>query len=377
MKKRTLFAAALAGFALTTQAQQVKEKLNRAPVAVNTSDGVLVSWRWLTADAKETTFNVYRNGTLVAQNISNVTNYLDANGKPGDTYRIETSKGETSETKAWDNMFTSFDVKRPTSIKSGNTTGRYRPDDMAVGDVDGDGNYELILKWMPDNQRDSGKDGYSSPIIISAYRMDGTPLWQKDINLGLNIRSGNHTTQLVVYDLDGDGKAEILCKTAAGSTDATGKYVTEAGDAKIKAIDNSKTYVNSKGRVTGGEELLTVFNGLTGEAMKTIWYSPSRSGVDFPTTATESNSFWGDTSCNRAERFNAAVAYLDGLDKLPTAIFQRGYYKNCYLWAVDWNGTELKTRWLHRGQSGKWDVVDANGNVLHSGTGSCSAAFRG
>lgn len=373
MKKRMLFAAALAGLALSTQAQQVKEKLNRAPVAVKTSQGILVSWRSLTSDAKETTFSVYRNGKLLASNISDVTNWLDTEGKPGDIYRIETSKGEKSEATAWNNMFTSFDVKRPAAIKSGNTTGRYRPDDMAVGDVDGDGNYELILKWMPDNQRDSGsKKGFSSPIIISAYKMDGTPLWKKDINIGPNVRSGNHTTQLVVFDLDGDGKAEVVCKTAPGSTDGNGNYVTEVGDAKIKAVDNTKSYVNGDGLVTDGEEFLTVFNGETGAAMNTIWYSPSRSGVDFPTEGCPVSSFFGDANCNRSERFNAAVAYLDGLDKLPTAIFQRGYYKNCFIWAVDWNGKNLSTRWLHKGLSGKWETVDASGNVLSSGSGNSS-----
>ena len=335
MKLHFLFAALLVAHSFTSTAQVVKEKLNRAPVAVKTSQGILVSWRSLTADAKDLSFDVYRNGTKVANAVSDVTNYLDAKGQPGDVYRIVSSTGEASEATAWNNMFTSFDVKRPASIKSGNTTGRYRPDDMAVGDVDGDGNYELILKWLPDNQRDSGKDGYSSPVIISAYRMDGTPLWEKNINLGLNIRSGNHTTQMVVYDFDGDGKAELICKTGAGSTDGKGNYVTEAGDASILAVDNAKTYVNSKGRVTGGEEFLTIFNGETGEAMHTIWYSPSRSGVDFPASATSSNAFFGDSNCNRAERFNACAAYLDGLDKLPTAIFQRGYYKNCFIWAVD------------------------------------------
>lgn len=373
MKKRMLFAAALAGLALSAQAQQVKEKLNRAPVAVKTSQGILVSWRSLTSDAKETTFSVYRNGKLVASNIADVTNWLDTEGKPGDVYRIETSKGEKSEATAWNNMFTSFDVKRPAAIKSGNTTGRYRPDDMAVGDVDGDGNYELILKWMPDNQRDSGsKKGFSSPVIISAYKMDGMPLWKKDINIGLNVRSGNHTTQLVVFDLDGDGKAEVLCKTAPGSTDGNGNYVTEAGDAKIKAVDNTKSYVNGDGLVTDGEEFLTVFNGETGAAMNTIWYSPSRSGVDFPTEGCPVNSFFGDANCNRSERFNAAVAYLDGQDKLPTAIFQRGYYKSCFIWAVDWNGNNLSTRWLHKGLSGKWETVDANGNVVASGSDNSS-----
>lgn len=372
MKLNFLLAAFLAAHSFTSNAQIVKEKLNRAPVAVKTSQGILVSWRSLTTDAKDLSFDVYRNGKKVASAISDVTNFLDANGHPGDTYRIVSSAGEDSEATAWNNMFTSFNVKRPASIKSGNTTGRYRPDDMAVGDVDGDGNYELILKWMPDNQRDSGKDGYSSPVIISAYRMDGTPLWEKNINLGLNIRSGNHTTQMVVYDFDGDGKAELICKTANGSTDGKGKFVTEVGDATIQAVDNSKTYVNSKGRVTGGEEFLTVFNGETGEAMHTIWYSPSRSGVDFPQSATSNSSFFGDSNCNRSERFNACAAYLDGQDKLPSAIFQRGYYKNCFLWAVDWNGKQLSTRWLHKGLSGKWEVVDGTGKLLSSGTGSSS-----
>lgn len=373
MKGNLLLAAALAVLSISAaSAQQVKEKLNRAPVAVKTSQGILVSWRSLSSDDKSLSFAIYRNGTKVAGAITDVTNYLDAEGKAGDTYCIVSSAGEECTATAWNNMFTSFDVKRPASIKSGNTTGRYRPDDMAVGDVDGDGNYELILKWLPDNQRDSGKDGYASPVIISAYRMDGTPLWKQNINLGMNIRSGNHTTQMVVYDFDGDGKAELICKTANGSTDGTGKYVSEAGDATIKAVDNTATYINSKGRVTGGEEFLTVFNGETGKAMHTIWYSPSRSGKDFPTAATASSSFFGDSSCNRAERFNACAAYLDGLDKLPTAIFQRGYYSSCFLWAVDWNGKELTTRWLHKGLSGKWQVVDSMGNELASASGTSS-----
>ena len=135
MKKKLLFAAALAGLTLTSSAQQVKEKLNRAPVAVKTSEGILVSWRSLTSDPKELTFDVYRNGTKVATAISDVTNWLDKEGKAGDVYKVVTSAGETSEAKAWDNMFTSFDVKRPAAIKSGNTTGRYRPDEIGRAHV--------------------------------------------------------------------------------------------------------------------------------------------------------------------------------------------------------------------------------------------------
>ncbi len=362
------------------QAQQVAEKLNRAPVAVKASNGILVSWRSLNSDGSATSFNVYRNGTKIASNISTKTNYLDGAGSAGDVYTIETIKGgsvvETSKATAWNNMFMKFKVQRPKATKdaSGTETGYYFPDDASVGDVDGDGEYEIVLKWFPNNQRDSGKDGKASPTYMGCYKMDGTPLWNKYINFGHNIRSGNHTMQFLVYDFDGDGKAEIICRTAAGTTDAAGKYVSNAAtDSKIKATDNSKTYQNSKGYVTGGEEFLTVFNGATGEAMHTIWYSPNRALTDFPTGAGSLSSSWGDSYSGRAERTNAAVAYLDGLDKLPTAILQRGYYTQCFVWAVDWNGSALTTRWLHRGtKSNQWNVVDGKGNELGLGSGKSS-----
>ena len=357
---------------LTTSAQQTEERIGRAPVAVTTSQGILVSWRSLKSDAPTQAFNVYRNGTLIASDITTKTNFVDKDGKAGDTYRIETS-GSASETKAWDNIYTSIELARPKSRKdaAGSTTGRYRPDDISVGDVDGDGEYELVLKWMPDNARDSGKEGYSSPAYISCYEMDGTPLWT--IDTGYGIRSGNHYTQFLVYDFDGDGKAEVIFKTAAGTKDGQGHYVSEAAtDPAIKGIDNTATHVNSNGRVTAGEELLTVFNGMTGEAMHTIWYSPNRALVNFPTADGEYSSSWGDSSYNRGERYNAAVAYLDGEGHLPSAIMQRGYYTYCFLWAVDWNGTQLSTRWLHKGSKGKWEVFDANGTVTKSGTGASS-----
>lgn len=379
MNKKSIISLLLsAAMCVTVSAQQLKEKLNRAPVAVKSSEGILVSWRSLTDDAEGTTFNVSRNGKVIAQGISTKTNYLDKEGKAGDEYAIETvynAQGiETSNATAWNNMFTTISVPRPAAIKIGDTTGRYRPDDMSVGDVDGDGDYELILKWMPDNQRDNGTPkGYASPCILDCYEMDGTQLWR--INLGTNIRSGNHYTQFLVYDFDGDGKAELICKTAPGSKDGQGKYVSAAAtDSKIKSVDNSKvcyaTSGNYTGNMTSGEEFLTVFNGQTGAAMHTIWYSPNRAMVDFPTSEGTYNSGWGDTNLNRGNRFNACVAHLDGLDKLPSAVMQRGYYKSCYLWAVDWNGTKLQTKWLHKSlKADAWSSVDASGKVLAQGTG--------
>lgn len=367
--KKLFVLCLMALFVMSAHADvQVKEKLNRAPVAVKTSQGILVSWRYLSADG-DATFSVYRNGTLIKDGIADVTSYLDANGSAGDTYKVVSSKGGEAECKAWDNMFTKISLPRPAARKSitGNLTGRYRPDDISVGDVDGDGEYELIVKWFPDNQRDSGKDGIASATYIDCYKMDGTQLWRIDVGDG--VRSGNHTTQFLVYDFDGDGKAEVIFKTAPDSKDGKGNYVTQAGDATIKAIAPTTVSVNSKGRVTAGAEFLTVFNGETGAAMKTIFYSPGRSMEDFPTGDTQLNSAWGDSNYNRAERYNAAVAYLDGVDKLPTAIMERGYYTACYIWAVDWDGTNLKTRWLHKGTAkDKWSVVDASGTVLANET---------
>lgn len=342
----------------------VKEKLNRVPVAVKTSQGILVSWRYLNADG-DATFSLYRNGTLVKSGIAGVTNYLDADGNPGDTYKVESSMGGEAVCTAWDNMFTKITIPRPAArmSKDGSLKGEYRPDDISVGDVDGDGDYELVVKWLPNNQRDPGEDGAASATYIDCYEMDGTQKWRIDVGDG--VRSGHHTTQFLVYDFDGDGKAEVIFKTAPDSKDGLGNYVTQAGNATIKAIEPSTVTVNSEGRVTQGAEFLTVFNGETGAAMHTIFYTPSRSMNDFPYSDTSYSSSWGDDSYNYGERYNAAVAYLDGVNNLPSAILQRGYMTACYIWAVDWNGTALKTRWLHKGSSKwQWCVVDAAGTEL-------------
>lgn len=370
MMKKGLLLLVAAVFAVASYAQVQNVFANRAPVAVKTKTGVLVSWRSLKSDAADLGFTVYRGDTrLNSTPITTKTNYLDDGGEGGETYTIKATNGEEFTVKAWDNMYKTIAVSRPPATKdaSGGLTGRYRPDEISIGDVDGDGEFELIIKWLPDNQRDSGKTGKASPTYLTCNKMDGTQLWR--INLGHNIRSGNHNMTFLVYDFDGDGYAELICRTAAGSTDGTGKYVSEAGAADIKATDNSKTYQSSNGYVNGGEEFLTVFNGKTGAAMHTIWYWPNR-GLGYSGAASNSSS-WGDNTGNRCERFNAAVAYLDG--EHPTAILQRGYYTLCYIWAVDWNGTELKTKWLHNGKSKTaWEVLDANQNVINSGSGKSS-----
>ena len=252
--------------------------------------------------------------------------------------------------------------------------------------MDGDGEYEIILKWDPTNAHDNSHDGYTGEVIFDCYKLDGTQLWR--INLGKNIRAGAHYTQFLVYDFDGDGKAEMVCKTSAGSVDARGRFVSDAAtDDEIRSIDNHADYRNSRGRILTGPELLTVFNGETGKAMHTIWYQPNRAfgignqveeGEHLENGFPAYSSVWGDKNNygNRGERYLAGVAFLEGADKKPSAVMCRGYYTRSYLWAVDFDGKELKTKWLHASLTpNDWKVTDADGKVLKEAHGCKATAY--
>ena len=251
-----------------------------------------------------------------------------------------------------------------TDASTGPTTATYAyyPNDMSVGDVDGDGQYELFLKWESTHAQDNSRShGATGNTFIDCYKLDGTRLWRLD--LGLNIRDGAHYTQFMVYDFDGDGKAEMMCKTAAGSKDGLGNYVNQAAtDETIKGHDNTKDYRNSGGHILSGPEYLTVFDGLTGKAIHTTWYLPGRAGTGSKTSSGSStteggselgkvstypNGFWGDNYGGRSERFLGAVAYINGADKPACGIFCRGYYTKAYVWAVSFDGSRLHTEWLH------------------------------
>ena len=221
--------------------------------------------------------------------------------------------------KPWADLYRSLPINHPEGgITPDGKSYSYTPNDCSVGDVDGDGEYELILKWDPSNSHDNSHNGYSGNVILDCYKLDGTQLWR--INLGKNIRAGAHYTQFLVYDFDGDGKAELICKTSAGSLDGKGRFVSQAAtDAEIKAVDNQADYRNKVGRIMEGPEMLTVFRGLTGEAIHTVWYNPNRAfGVGKQVAEGESllngypqySSIWGDKDNygNRGERYLAGVA---------------------------------------------------------------------
>nr|WP_213016943.1 rhamnogalacturonan lyase [Paenibacillus sp. CFBP 13594] len=304
------------------------EYLDRGVVAVKTGTGVFVSWRLLGTEGSNVSFNVYRDGTKVnATPITNSTNLQDASGTSSSKYTVRavvsgTEQAASAAASVWGNNYLSV----PLSVPAGGTTPdgvayTYSANDASAGDLDGDGEYELIVKWDPSNSKDNSQSGYTGEVFIDAYKLNGTHLWR--ISLGKNIRAGAHYTQFMVYDLDGDGKAEVAMKTADGTKDGTGVVI---GDA-------SKDYRNSSGYVLSGPEFLTVFNGQTGKALSTVNYEPARGNV----------SSWGDNYGNRVDRFLAAIAYLDG--ERPSLVMARGYYTRSVLVAYNWRNGQLTKQW--------------------------------
>ncbi len=325
--------------AMPVMAQRQIEALDRGLVVVPANGGGnLVSWRIAANDAANTGFNLYRGSTLLNSSpITDRSNFVDTAGSSSSTYTVRAvvNGGVGAATPAasvWSAGYLSVPIQQPTGGTSGNSYYTYAANDVSVGDLDGDGQYEIVLKWEPTNAKDNSQSGYTGPVIIDAYKLNGARLWQ--INLGLNIRAGAHYTQFMVFDFDGDGKAEVMMKTTDGVHDGQGTVIGSA----------SADYRNSNGYILSGPEYLTVFNGQTGGAMATINYNPPRHPDTQSPTSAQLNQVWGDGYGNRVDRFLGAVAYLDG--QWPTAVFARGYYTRTTLWAVDWRGGKVTQRWF-------------------------------
>lgn len=366
-KLNLLISFCLFSFALSVSAQTYMERLSRGVVALPAEKGNFISWRFLSTDAPKTTFNLLRNGEVIAKDLARETCFTDTLGDGASRYSVQTVvKGSVEETSdevaPWDKPYLSVPLIRPLEQEMPDgTTCTYTPNDCSTADVDGDGEYEIILKWDPSNSHDNSHNGYTGEVYLDCYKPEGILMWR--VSLGKNIRAGAHYTQFMVYDFDGDGKAELICKTAPGSKDGKGDYVTLAAtDDEIKNTDNNADYRNKNGHVIDGPEYLTVFAGKDGHAVHTIFYNPNRAfGVGgAPKYAAHE---WGDrgNTGNRGERYLACVAFLGGKKENPSAVMCRGYYTRAYLWAVDFDGKELKTRWLHKSETPGPDSVFGQG----------------
>ena len=341
---------------ITTQilAQRTVEKLNRGLVAMRLSSSqVYVGWRMLGTDPADTSYNLYCDGVKVAGSpfttSTNFTHSIATNGTY--TVRAVINGTETSDSESavvWSNQYLDIAMQVPPGGTNVDGSYTYNVNDCSVGDVDGDGQYEIFVKWDPSNSKDNSQPGFTGNIYIDCYRLNGTRLWR--IDLGKNIRAGAHYTQFMVYDLDSDGKAEMACRTADGTVDGTGIVIGNES-ADYRNTTGSKTTSGSPyGAVISGPEFLTVFNGLTGKAMATTNYLPARGTV----------SSWGDSYGGRSERFVAAVAYLDG--SKPSLVMGRGYYTRLVRVAWDWRNNTLSQRWIFDSTASGNSAVAGMGN---------------
>jgi Listeria/Bacterioides repeat len=343
VQKPEIFVEEVVTVAPAVLPQRQMERLDRGLVAVRTGSNVFLSWRLFATDPANISFNIYKNNSETPCNPSPLgaayTNFNDTYGAESDTYKVAVLVGSTEiyrskPAEIWTNQYKSIPVQKPTGyLPNGETYTNYTIYDGSTADLDGDGEYEIVFLWAPSNLQDNSNGGLTGNVYIDAYKLDGTKLWGagKWIDLGCNIRAGAHYLPYLVYDFDGDGKAEIVIRTADRATDTQGKMIGNP---------NAPCFANSDGFVLEGPEYVTVFEGATGKLLDYKPYSPERGDV----------RDWGDGQGNRADRFLACVAFLDG--ERPSAVMCRGYYTRSTLAAWDWDGKELKKRWIF--DSNEW-----------------------
>ncbi len=330
------------------------------------TSGVYLSWRSYDADFDAnhkltTKFTVYKNGQVLRADLA-VTNLIDPAGSKTDKYKVVGSNdaaiGVTNqpEINPWGDKYLELSLyapdgeTMPADADGYQATCTYSANDMSVGDVDGDGQLELIVKWYPSNAQDNSGSGYTGETFLDTYDVDyntGAVRLLSRINMGINIRSGAHYTQFQVWDFDHDGKAEVAVKTSDGTTsyrseDGTDQTLTKVDH--VGAVDNTQLppdvkkteaeydYRNTAGHVIVGKEYFSVFNLDDGtKAAPDVAYEPERGG-----TGQDMVNNWGDGNSsdsygNRSERYLSATAYLDGQN--PYAVFCRGYYERMTLTA--------------------------------------------
>ena len=340
------------------------EKLSRGLIGIPTEDGMYFSWRMTLEDAAGLQFDLYRSsggGAEVKLNkepIDRTSDFLDRTVD----YTVDnrwTLKATTGEVAIWTrlkgeerNPYLSVPVCKPEDGEIAGESFTYTANDCSVGDLDGDGEYEIILKWSPSNSKRPPQRGFTGNTYLDAYKMDGRRLWR--IDLGPNVRSGAATTNFLVFDFDGDGCAEICCKTGDGTVDGLGHRIGDA-QADWRTWDKkSPTY----GKIVNGPEYLTVFEGRTGKELDSKEYIPTRYPLDG----------WGgvggncgnDNTGGRSDRFTAGVAFLGG--KTPSPIMVRGWYGRTVVAAWTFTNGALKHTWTFDSAAPGWEAYSGMGN---------------
>ena len=359
--------AALAVMCCTTApAQRQTDALSRGTVAVKTKTGVFISWRILAEEYYGVTYNVYRNGTKLNSTPLTVSNYTDASGSATDTYTVAavladgTVQSQSASVTPWNTgrVDTSSKVLFPCpaykeitmqsvySRDGDDITDNYIINDVSMADLDGDGDIEFIVKRI--NQADADAlfpttcdYGFT---VLEAYEMDGTRLWSIDVGPNM-VSGGNHEVNIVAYDWDQDGRAEVLLRgaddmilhKASGSSQTIGTSGVNTRSS-ISHVSNM-TYTNT------GNEYLLYLDGETLEPYQVITYPIARGSA----------SDWGDSYGHRSSKYFFGAPYLDGRN--PSIFLARGIYTKIEMVAYDVNTSThaLTKRWSwSSGSSGSW-----------------------
>lgn len=329
-------------------------------VSVSGEQKAFLSWRLLIDDKASVAFDVYKRvegedffTKLNAKALRGGTNFCDENydnskacdylvmaagnhaeqmpaeqlvAEAGSLYHLEAHQPQQS--------YLSIPLQTPEG---------YRPGDCSLGDLDGDGRYEIIVK-QESQPRDNSHAGFTGQSKLEAYTLDGQMLWRAD--LGINIREGAHYIPFLVFDFDGDGKAEVVCKTADGTIDGQGNVLGDAtADWRNKPEDRPAAYQGKffEGVIMRGPEYLSVFDGETGAIKANAKYIPSRHPEKENPSPQEMSDIWSDGYGNRSERYLACVAYLDS--KRPSIVMCRGYYSRTVLAAWNYEDGQLIPVW--------------------------------
>jgi rhamnogalacturonan endolyase len=323
------------------------ERLNRGMSAFYHGQGVVtIGWRLLTGDAPKKRFDLYRQTfsqinmevkevKLNEKPLVNATFFVDkgVDSTLTNTYILKDSK--TNKTIYAYSLTPSLTSKPYLSIRltqiDGDKQMDYRPNMASVGDLDGDGEYEIVLKRQIGNLSSCQRGLSAGTIRLEAYKLDGSRLWQ--MNLGTNIREGSSYFSFTVYDLDGDGKAEIVCKTAEGTVFGDGSQIDDTDGDGITDYVIHDGSLKTFGKILSGPEFISVIEGSTGKELARANFIERGSP-----------GLWGDETGDNVDRTLGGIAYLDG--KRPSYVAVRGAQGRIVMEAWDYRNKQLVKRWF-------------------------------
>ena len=334
-----------------THAQRTTDRLDRGLVAMKVSGGVYVSWRVFGEEYYDVAYNVYRDGVKVNDEPLSVSNFTDKSGSTASTYTVAAvvngkEQEQCPSVTPWATSYKEIKLKHE-GIQS-----TLVPNDACCADVDGDGELEILMKF--DNQSEINasfpKGGYKGEYtIFECLKLDGTRLWW--VNCGPNMGDFQNNEQNIVgYDWDGDGCAEVVMRAADGT-------VIHMADGTTYTVGNAS--VNVRGATGGGTnwfvttdgEYLVYMDGKTGKPYQCLPYPLKR----LESGETDFNKAWGDGYGHRASKHFFGAPYFDG--RKPSIFLARGIYTRHKMIAYDVDPAthELKERWRwFNNSNGPW-----------------------